>query len=137
MNRISFLIITIVASPVVAQDSTVTFREVTEKARIDFRYTFGDFTYDNILESSGSGVTVIDYDGDGDLDLYMLNGTYLEDISDPKGRVFRNTPNRFTATMEMKRLRKWQSRPVWTTPIGAWRPLRLTTTTMAIRTFIF
>ncbi len=24
----------------------------------------------------------------------MLNGTYLEDISDPKGRVFRNTPNR-------------------------------------------
>jgi hypothetical protein len=67
---------------------------VTETAGIDFRYTFGDFTYDNILESSGSGVTVFDYDGDGDLDLYMLNGTYLEGISDPKGRVFRDTPNR-------------------------------------------
>ena len=66
----------------------------TESARIDFRYNFGDFAYDNILESSGSGVTVLDYDGDGDLDLYMLNGTYLEDISDPKGRVFQNTPNR-------------------------------------------
>ena len=63
-------------------------------AGIDFRYNFGDFTYDNILESSGSGVTVFDYDGDGDLDLYMLNGTYLEDISDPKGRVFHDTPNR-------------------------------------------
>jgi len=24
----------------------------------------------------------------------MLNGTYLEDISDPKGRLFRNTPNK-------------------------------------------
>ena len=70
------------------------FTDVTEQAGIDFRYTFGDFTYDNIMESSGSGVTAFDYDGDGDLDLYMLNGTYLEDISDPKGRVFRNTPNR-------------------------------------------
>ncbi len=37
---------------------------------------------------------MFDYDGDGDLDLYLLNGTYLEDISDPKGRVFRDTPDR-------------------------------------------
>ncbi len=70
-----------------------TFTDVTASAGIGFRYTFGDFAYDNILESSGSGVTVFDYDGDGFLDLYMLNGTYLEDISDPKGRVFRDTPN--------------------------------------------
>ena len=77
-----------------AEDGGVTFADVTQRAGIDFRYTFGDFTYDNILESSGSGVTVLDYDGDGDLDLYMLNGTYLEDVSDPKGRVFRDTPNR-------------------------------------------
>ena len=76
------------------QAARVTFTDVAEQAGIDFRYTFGDFAYDNILESSGSGVTVFDYDGDGDLDLYMLNGTYLEDISDPKGRVFRDTPNR-------------------------------------------
>ncbi len=70
------------------------FVDVTEEAGIDFRYTFGDTTYENILESSGSGVTVFDYDGDGLLDLYLLNGTYLEGISDPEGRVFRDTPNR-------------------------------------------
>lgn len=69
------------------------FTDVTDQAGIDFRYTFGDYTYENILESSGSGVTVLDYDGDGDLDLYMLNGTYLEGISDPEGRVFADTPN--------------------------------------------
>jgi len=66
---------------------------VTDEAGIDFLYTFGDSTYENILESSGSGVTVFDYDGDGDLDLYMLNGTYLEGISDPEGVVFADTPN--------------------------------------------
>jgi hypothetical protein len=39
-------------------------------------------------------VTVFDYDGDGQLDLYLLNGAYLEGISEPEGRVFRDTPNR-------------------------------------------
>jgi len=68
--------------------------DVTEQAGIDFQYTFGDYTYENMLESSGSGVTILDYDQDGDMDLYMLNGTYLEGISDPEGRGFINTPNR-------------------------------------------
>ena len=80
------------ASVAVAAPRTV-FTDVRAEAGIHFRYNFGDFTYDNILESSGSGVTVLDYDGDGDLDLYLLNGTYLEDVSDPKGRVFADTPN--------------------------------------------
>jgi len=71
----------------------VRFIDVTERAGIDFRYTFGDSTYENILESSGSGVTVFDYDGDGNLDLYLLNGTYLEGISDPEGSVFSATAN--------------------------------------------
>jgi hypothetical protein len=57
-------------------------------------YNFGDYTYENILESSGSGVTVFDYDGDGWMDLYMMNGTWLEGISDEEGKVFENTPNR-------------------------------------------
>jgi hypothetical protein len=94
VSRLSFLICCLLPPMAAAEERPVRFLDVTEPARIDFRYTFGDFTYDNILESSGSGVTVLDYDGDGDLDLYMLNGTYLEDISDPKGRVFRHTPNR-------------------------------------------
>ncbi len=71
----------------------VQLTDVTESAGIHFRYTFGDSTYENILESSGSGVTVFDYDGDGDLDLYMLNGTYLDGVSDPRGDVFADTPN--------------------------------------------
>ena len=90
---IGFLLVLIVSNCVWAQTSLVTFTDITEKAGIDFRYTFGDYTYENILESSGSGVTFFDYDGDGDLDLYLLNGTYLEGISDLEGQVFRDTPN--------------------------------------------
>lgn len=76
-----------------AQSPSVIFTDITKEAGIDFRYTFGDYTYGNILESSGSGVTVFDYDGDGYLDLYLLNGTYLEGISDAAGKIFRDTPN--------------------------------------------
>lgn len=76
-----------------AQSSGYAFRDVTTEAGISFRYNFGDYTYQNILESSGSGVSILDYNGDGLMDLYMLNGTYLEGISDPEGIVFRDTPN--------------------------------------------
>ncbi len=77
-----------------AQNSTSVFTDVTKQAGIDFRYTFGDYTYENILESSGSGITIFDYNNDGYPDLYMLNGTYIEGISDPAGKVFKNTPNK-------------------------------------------
>jgi len=70
-----------------AQDSHVFFTDVTKQAGIDFRYTFGDYTYENILESSGSGITIFDYNNDGLPDLYMLNGTYIEGISDAGGKV--------------------------------------------------
>ncbi len=70
------------------------FEEVTDRAGIDFMYNFGDRSYENILESSGSGITIFDYDGDQLMDLYMMNGTWLEGISDPEDRIFENTPNR-------------------------------------------
>lgn len=70
------------------------FTDITVDAGIDFLLNFGDYTYENIMESSGSGITVFDYDGDGFMDLYMMNGTWLEGISDEEGREFTDTPNR-------------------------------------------
>ncbi len=69
------------------------FTDVTSEAGVDFLYNFGDTTYENIMESSGSGITIFDYDGDGHMDLYLMNGTWLEGISDDHGRIFENTPN--------------------------------------------
>ena len=77
-----------------AQKNNVMFTDVTSKAGIGFKYTFGDYSYENILESSGSGITVFDYNNDGLMDLYMMNGTYLEGISDHKGKVFKDTSNK-------------------------------------------
>ena len=87
------LTITIASIQTSGQTFPVTFIDITKDAGIDFRYNFGDFTYENILESSGSGITILDYDNDGDMDLYMLNGTYLAGISDSAGIVFKDTPN--------------------------------------------
>ena len=87
-----FLLIplTIVSS---AQKSDVKFTDITKKAGISFKYTIGDFSYKNIIESSGSGITVFDYNNDRLMDLFLMNGTYLEGISDPEGKVFRNSQN--------------------------------------------
>ncbi len=93
----SFLVILFLILPTLklsAQSSNAVFTDVTKQAGINFRYTFGDLTYENILESSGSGITILDYNNDGLQDLYMLNGTYLEGISDPAGKVFENTRNK-------------------------------------------
>jgi len=77
-----------------AQKNNIVFKDVTKQAGIDFKYTIGDFSYVNILESSGSGITVFDYNNDQLMDVYMMNGTYIKGISDPDGVVFNNTANK-------------------------------------------
>jgi hypothetical protein len=77
-----------------AQKKSIVFKDITNQAGIDFKYTFGDYSYKNILESSGSGITVFDYNNDLLMDLYMMNGTYIQGVSDPEGKIFTNTPDR-------------------------------------------
>jgi hypothetical protein len=77
-----------------AQKKSILFTDVASQAGIDFKYTFGDLSYVNILESSGSGITVFDYNNDRLMDLFIMNGTYIEGVSDPEGKKLRNTPDR-------------------------------------------
>jgi hypothetical protein len=77
-----------------AQKKNIVFTDVTTQAGINFKYTFGDYSYKNILESSGSGITVFDYNNDNLMDLFMMNGTYIEGVSDPEGKVFKNSPDK-------------------------------------------
>ena len=78
-----------------AQNATPRFTDVALESGLDFLYNFGDESYENILESSGSGVTVFDCNNDGFMDIYMLNGTYLQGISDEQGKKFEGSTNAF------------------------------------------
>ena len=92
--RISSFLLVIISFQLSAQKKNVVFTEITSRSGIDFKYTFGDLHYENILESSGSGITVFDYNNDNLMDLFMMNGTYIEGVSDRDGKKFRNTPDR-------------------------------------------
>ncbi len=60
--------------------------DVTEKAGIHFQHSFGDDQMSNIIEATGAGCVFFDYDGDGDIDIYLVNGAYIKDLSHVKGR---------------------------------------------------
>ena len=89
-----FLFLICIPAVLSAQKKGVMFTDITRQSGINFKYTFGDYSYKNILESSGSGITVFDYNNDQLMDIYLMNGTYLEGISDPDGKMFKNTNNK-------------------------------------------
>lgn len=66
------------------------FTNVTQEAGLRFVHSFGDDRLSNIIEGTGAGCGFFDYDNDGDLDIYLLNGAYLEGISDVRGRANRD-----------------------------------------------
>lgn len=95
-NPFLFLIFIIIVVCLTAgcKEKKVVFTDVASSSGIDFKYNFGDYHYENILESSGSGITIFDYNNDGFMDVYLLNGTYIEGISDTGGLGFKNTTDR-------------------------------------------
>ena len=93
-KRLSIVFLILLIFPGPGKRNNIRFTDITRSARIDFRYTFGDYSYVNIVESSGSGITIFDYNNDNLMDLYLLNGTYLEGISDTAGKVFKDTSDK-------------------------------------------
>ncbi len=53
----------------------IVFIDVTRPAGLDkFHHRFGNPDKTTIIETPGSGVALIDYDNDGWLDIYLVNG---------------------------------------------------------------
>lgn len=63
--------------------------DVTREAGITFAYNTGDSDITNIIESNAGGCAFLDYDGDGDLDVYFVNGAYIEGFSGVQGRRYK------------------------------------------------
>jgi enediyne biosynthesis protein E4 len=54
----------------------IVFADITHAAGLDkFYHRSGDPEKRTILETPGSGVALLDYDNDGWLDIYLLNGS--------------------------------------------------------------
>ena len=62
------------------------FSDETAKSGIVFRTQGSPTSRKYLLESMGGGVAVLDYDGDGLLDLFFVNGASLSDPM-PSGAV--------------------------------------------------
>ena len=76
------------------------FTDVVAGSGLDgFRHTFGDDQFSKILEDTGSGVALLDFDRDGRLDVFLINGTFVPGLTDPawkerssgaRSRLYRN-----------------------------------------------
>ena len=86
-----------------ASNADIRFREVASEAGIDFRHDASKGSAKHLPEAMGSGVAMLDFDGDGRLDLYFVNGANLDELatgsssakSDPRywNRLYRNVGN--------------------------------------------
>ncbi|MXY70716.1 MAG: CRTAC1 family protein [Acidobacteriia bacterium] len=70
------------------------FNDVAGELGLDLEFTYGGTQAKRyIIESNGSGLALVDYDGDSRLDAFLVNGSRLEGFSDgnaPSNRLYRN-----------------------------------------------
>ncbi len=71
------------------------FTDVTSEAGINFKHSYGDFDLSNIVEGTGAGAMFFDYNEDGWLDIYFLNGCWLKTVNDNRGRRLRGKLTNF------------------------------------------
>ena len=68
------------------------FTDVAQASGLDFVHRSGSAEQRYILEAMGSGAAFFDYDGDGWLDFFAVNGTRLQDAPQMGNRLWRNVP---------------------------------------------
>ena len=80
--------------PTVPQQPVPLFADATQQAGLHWQHRSGGPEKWHILEAKGGGAAFLDYDGDGYLDIYLVNGSTLErtgHVSPLDNALYRNT----------------------------------------------
>ena len=64
--------------PIMPQQAAPLFADATQQAGLHWQHRSGGPEKWHILEAKGGGAAFLDYDGDGYLDIYLVNGSTLE-----------------------------------------------------------
>jgi len=89
--RATTLVLSCVSAASALED--IRFVDMTVLAGLDLVTEFGSLDKKYIIEYTGTGAGFSDYDGDGDLDIYLVNGQPLERAEGdqpPRNRLYRN-----------------------------------------------
>jgi len=81
------------SSPKNTAPGVASFVDVTRASGIDFHLTCGSLEKRYIMESMCGGIAVFDYDNDGWMDIFLVNGSTLEDLGAGKchpSKLYRN-----------------------------------------------
>jgi enediyne biosynthesis protein E4 len=84
-----FVVLTLLASTAQLKDSRprasvpAKFVDMTSQLGVQFRHSAPHTARKYLLETMGSGVALFDYDNDGRLDLFLVNGAEINDPSPP------------------------------------------------------
>jgi hypothetical protein len=88
----------LLAMAVVFPPSVFHYTNIAREAGLDMTIVFGGRDKNTYLvETTGTGVAMIDYDGDGWVDLFFVNGATLEGApagAEPTNRLYRNRGDR-------------------------------------------
>ncbi len=82
------LLVHCVPEPGPGPEAAALFREAASKAGLAFRHFVGATGDFRLPEIMGSGVALLDYDLDGDLDVYFLQGRMLDEGASPEASRF-------------------------------------------------
>lgn len=83
-------IVTVVAWQVSASNVPGHFVDVTASSGVHFQHVASHTSKKYLPETMGSGVALLDYDNDGRLDIFLVNGSTLKDPT-PKGTIPQKT----------------------------------------------
>ena len=90
---LAFLCSTSITAPAGAG---IIFSDVTRQTGIKFKHTDGSSGHFYIMETVSAGLALFDYDNDGNIDIYFLNGAALKGTKfnvTPKNALYRNQGN--------------------------------------------